>query len=126
MGVQWIDIPLQVRNWIEEEISRQGRELSRVNLAGFVKGSSGMKYQWFKNRNIQTILFGRMMKEFGPDEIALESGKNLVTLIAGLGKSGFKEDHLPAGVLKIVFDGLISCRSYFNQQDQAMITVLTG
>jgi hypothetical protein len=117
IGLPWQDIPLNIRATIEDVLLLRIKEFTNIGLSGFLFGCIGMKYRWFDDARVRDEVYRRIIDLYGSDRINATDGKNLANIIYAMGKGGLTNNELSEEILKVLLEGVVSCKSSINAKN---------
>jgi hypothetical protein len=116
MGLSWRELPMKIRERLEESFLKNINTMNEVELSCFMKGSVGIGYEWNNREKVKEMLFKRFRELYGGNVSEMASGRGIASIVYNWGELGLRWEDISEQIGDSVFSGIGRCSHSFNSQ----------
>jgi hypothetical protein len=114
--LQWKELPVKIRERLEESLLKNINTMNEVELSCFMKGSVGIGYEWNNREKVKEMLFKRFRELYGGNSGETASGRGIASIVYNWGETELKWEELSPDTQNICYHGIERYASSFNPQ----------
>jgi hypothetical protein len=115
MGLNWKDIPAEVKGMIESALVRHAGEFNRIEVGGLLKAFMLLDYHWCDDEEIRKTFFSSFCVIFRKEGgNSTDMVRTLSDCVYYFGKTGIQWNELPSEVEKTLLGALLRYSKLFN------------
>jgi hypothetical protein len=123
MTLRWENTPTEIRKILEQSLLERGNDFRSRALSDFIKGTSGMKYRWYRNTDIRTIVYNGIINWYEDEKRIPPDAETVSNIISSFGEMRILWIDLPKTVKECFYRGIQQNFSRFSSQDISKILV---
>jgi hypothetical protein len=121
MKLLWKNTPEEIRKILEQSLLKRGNDFRSRAFTDFLKGSCGMKYPWYKNKELKTIVFNGITKWYADKNRIPPDSETVSSIISSFGELRMEWIHLPKAIKDYFYMGIQQNFSRFTSQEISKI-----
>jgi hypothetical protein len=121
MKLRWENTPEDIQLILECSLLRKGNDFHSRAFSDFIKGTSGMKYRWYKKADIRTLVYNGITNWYEDEKRIPPDAETVSNIISSFGEMRILWIDLPKTIKECFYSGIQQNFSRFSSQEISKI-----